>query len=238
MGVVFSCAFGGWAAAQQSASTHYSVNEVFFGSGGALNDCSTTYCAKESLGETGVGTTKSPSYQAHAGFNTDRQPYIQVNVNAANINLGTLTPGTPATATATFSVKTYLASGYTVTTQSPGPASGSYVLNLLTTPTASAPNTEQFGINLAANNSCGNGLPASLGANPVQVPSSAFSFGTVPASYNQACKFMYKNGDTIAQSSSSSGETDYTISYLFNITNTTRAGTYTMDDVLVATSTY
>jgi hypothetical protein len=48
--------------ASQSHSTNYQVNEIFFGGGGALNDCSTHYCAKESIGETAVGTTSSTNY--------------------------------------------------------------------------------------------------------------------------------------------------------------------------------
>jgi hypothetical protein len=81
-------------------------------------------------------------------------------------------------------------------------------------------------------------LPSDLGANPVQVPDSTFSFGTVASGYDTPCQFKYVNGDTIAQSAKSSGETDYTISYIVNINNVTPGGTYTMNHVLVATSTF
>lgn len=241
------CALSGVAQAacgtnQQSCSPGYGVNEVFFGTGGELNACSTGptgYCSKQSAGELGVGNTSSGNqYQAQAGFNTDRVPSLTFIVNAASINLGTLNPGTPATAIATFSVESYLASGYQVTTESPSPKNGSYTMQTPSSPSFSAPTTEQFGMNLAVNNSCGGGLPASLGAAPVQKPDSTFSFGAATANYNQPCKFMYADHDVIATSSSSSGETDYTISYIFNTTNLTPGGTYTFNQVLVATSTF
>jgi len=49
---------------------------------------------------------------------------------------------------------------------------------------------------------------------------------------------MYQKGDTIARATKSSGETDFTISYIFNTTNVTPGGTYTVNQVLVATSTF
>lgn len=219
--------------AAQSSSSHFQVNEVQFGSGGDLHDCSANYCAKTSAGETAVGNTKSTNYQAQGGFNTNRTPYIQFMVNAANIDLGVLSTGSTKTATATFSVKTYLSSGYNVITASDPPKNGNKFLTGLTTPTAPATGQEQFGINLVANTS-----PTTFGANPVQVPSSTFSFGAAAAGYNTANKYKYVKGDVIASSTKSSGETDYTMSYIFNISNTTAGGAYTMQHVLVATSTY
>jgi len=229
----------------QTCSSSYQVDEAFFGTGGELNACSTTYCSKQSAGETGVGNTASTSYQAQAGFNTDRTPSLTMVVNTSSINLGILTPGTTKTATATFNVKSYLASGYIVTTNSPGPKDGSYVMASPASPTASNASSEQFGMNVVSNptsNSTCNTINPSQqvagSADPVQVPGATFSFGFAATNYNQACKFMYHDGDTIAQSNSSSGETDYTISYIFNITSLTPGGQYTMNQSLVATSTF
>lgn len=235
---------------QQSCSSNYAVGEAFFGSGGNLDACSGSYCAKQSAGETAVGNTKSANYQAQAGFNTDREPYIEFKVNTPSVNVGVLSPGTTRVGTATFSVKTYLSQGYQVVTVSDPPANGTRLLQALASPTASNSSVEQFGINLVAN-SCPATAPSSgpgscsgsIGANPVQVPDSTYSFGCAGDScttnnYNQPNKYMYHKGDVVASSSKSSGETDYTITYLFNITSTTPGGTYTMDHVLVATSTY
>ena len=231
--LVISSSTIGLASAAQSSSTNYQVNEVFFGSGGALNVCSTNYCAKESAGETAVGNTKSTNYQAQGGFNTDRTPYLQFLVTNTNTDLGVLSTGSTATTTATFSVKDYLSSGYTVVNASPPPKNGSYTMHNLTSPTASSSGSEQFGINLVANTS-----PTTFGADPSQNPNNTFGFGTAASGYNTANQYKYVNGDAIASSSKSSGETDYTISYIFNISSVTPGGTYTFNHVLVATATY
>ena len=208
--------------AQQSSSTNYSVNEVYFGTGGELNACSTSYCSKQSAGETAVGNTASNAFQAQAGFNTDREPYLAFSVTAGTTDLGVLSVGSAATATGTFAVKTYLAGGYVVTTVSDPPTNtlpNKPALTPLSTPTASSPGTEQFGINLVKNDPATPGCttPTTFGANPVQVPDGTFSYGTVASGYNTCGLFKYVKGDTIARSTKSSGETDYTISYLYNI---------------------
>lgn len=217
----------------QSSSTNYQVNEVFIGSGGELHACGTQFCAKQSAGETAVGNTKSANFQANAGFNTDRTPYIQFVVNNTNIDLGTLTTTSTKTANATFSVKAYLAHGYSVINASGPPTNDSYTMQTLASPTASAAGTEQFGINLAANTS-----PTTFGADPAYIPDNTFSYGAVTPSYSAPNVYMYGLGDTIAFSNSSSSDTSFTISYIFNISHVTPGGTYTLHHVLVATGTY
>lgn len=230
----------GWptlAYAAQSNSPNYSVNEVFFGSGGELNACSASFCSKQSAGETGVGATGSTNFKAQAGFNTNRAESITFVVNNANINLGVLQPGTTYTATASFSVKTYLSNGYQVRTISPPPGNGGHNLNTSPTAIASNRNSEQFGINVVANTTaCG--APINFGAGPLQVPDATFSFGVAASGYNTCGLFKYGVGDVIAASPKSSGETDYTLSYIFNTSNVTPAGTYSMDHTLVATGYY
>lgn len=233
LGLLIAFSVPAVASAAQSSSSSYQVNEVFFGNGGALNVCSSSYCSKQSSGETTVGNPSGSSYQAHAGFNTNREPYIEFTVNSTNIDLGTLTPGTTKTANATFSVKAYLASGYVVTTESDPPTNGSYTMQAPSTPTASDSGSEQFGINLVANTS-----PVSFGSDPAQVPDSSFSYGQVASGYDTANQYKYVKGDTVAYSDKSSGETDYTISYIFNITNLTPGGVYKLHQVLVATATF
>ncbi len=226
------------AGGEQACSSSYAVGQTFFGSGGSLDStCSTSYCAKQALGETGIGLTSSPDYQAQAGFNVDRSPSLEFVVNAANINLGVLSTTSTATATATFSVEAYLASGYSVITASPPPQDGSHTLYALSSPTASVAGTEQFGMNLVSNTTaCG--APANFGANPVQIPSSAYSYGAAASGYNSCGLFEYVQGSTIASSAKSSGETNYTISYIENISNVTPAGSYTMNDQLIAVATF
>lgn len=228
-----SCSTG-----EQACSTNYAVGQTFFGSGGSLDStCSSSYCAKQSLGETGQGLTGSANYQARAGFNVEREPYIQFIVTAASVNLGLLSDTSTATGTASFSVKAYLASGYSVVTASPAPASGTHNLATQSTATASTPGTEQFGINLVKNTTaCG--APTNFGADPVQVPSASYSYGAAAVGYNSCGLFRYVPNSVIASSSESSGETDFTISYIANISNVTPAGQYSVNQLLVATGTY
>lgn len=221
------------ASAAQSSSNNYQVNEVTFGSGGVLRACSATYCSKQSAGELGVGATSSAHYLAQAGFNTDRIPSLTFVVDLANYNLGVMTAGTTVTAESTFSVKSYLTDGYVVINGSDPPKNSSYTMNTLTTPTASNSAAEQFGINLVANTS-----PVTFGADPAQVPSGTFSFGAAAPGYDTPDVYKYAKGDVVAQSLKSTGQTDYTVSYIFNTTASTPGGAYTMDHVLVATSTY
>jgi len=227
-----------------SSSTNYSVDQVFFGAGSQLSACSTSYCSRQSAGDIAAGNIAGTAFQAIAGSNTSRDPYIAFSTSGGTTDLGTLSVAGTATATATFAVKTYLAYGYTVVLASNPPTTpGSFTHTFSTpsTPTAAAtPGTqEQFGVNLVANSTgCATPAPANFGADPVQVPDNTFSYGTVAANYGTCGKFMYHKGDTIASSTKSTGQTDYTMSFIYNITNLTPDGQYTFNGDLVAISTY
>ena len=138
------------------------------------------------------------------------------------INLGDLATTSTGSGTTTFNVKSYLASGYNVYIDGTSPKSSSSGIPLTTMSTAatSQAGIEQFGINLRQNTS-----PA-IGADVVQVPSNIFSFGAPTTAYGTVNNFKYVAGDVIARSTSSSGETDYTMSMIANIATTTRSGIY------------
>lgn len=240
--LISSCFVGTTTAAclnnQQSCSASYGVSHTFFGSGGSLDTtCSTDYCAKQALGELAAGESGSANYKVQAGNNVERQPSLEFMVNTTSVNLGVLSTSSTATATASFSVESYLSSGYSVETISPPPQYGAYTMPAPSTPTASTPSSEQFGMNLVANTTtCG--APANFGANPVEVPSTSYSFGQATANYDTCGKFMYKNGDSVAESTQSSGQTNYTISYIANISNLTPGGQFVMNQQLVAVPTF
>lgn len=220
--------------AQQSQSTSYQVNEVYFGPGGSLDAASPGYRADSTAGDAASGPTSSTNYNAIAGGQTERNEYIELSVTNPNRNLGILQTNTAATTTGTFSVKAYLASGYAVFTASDPPrTSGGSTLNALAAPSASSTGTEQFGINLVANTS-----PSTFGANPVQIPDNTFSYGAAATGYNTANLFKYVKGDIIANSTRSSGTTNYTVSYLYNISSVTDAGDYRFSHIIVATATF
>lgn len=231
----------------QSCGNSFEVNEVFFGSGGgygygagANSTCSNSYCADEALGETTVGNTQGGLFQAWAGFNTFRTPSLTFVVNSGNINIGKLTPTSTGTATTLFAVQTYLASGYTIMTDSPPPQNGGYYMLTSGSATNSTLGSEQFGINLVANT-----VPAALSgvsANPTCATAGFCNMSTVAISsnYNQQNKYYYPSSgvDTLVNVSSSNSLINYTISYIYNISVTTPGGTYTFNQILVATSTF
>ncbi len=225
---------------QQACSSSYGVSRTDFSNGSVTDStCSTStgYCAAQTLGDTTVGLTSGTSYQAQTGYNVDRSPSLEMLVNTASVNAGILSTGSTKTANATFSVESYLSSGYGVYTISPPPTYGTDTLPGLTSPVAATAGTREFGMNLVANTTaCG--APANFGAAPLQVPSSSFSYGSAATNYNTCGLFTYNNGDEIAKSAQSTGETEYTISYIFNIDNTTPAGVYTMNQQLVAVPTF
>lgn len=227
--------------AAQSSSPSYQVNEVQFGTGGQLNASSPNYQAQESVGSTTVGSASSASYQAKAGYLTPNTPFLEMVVNPATISLGTLSSVTTATGTATFHVRAYVDSGYTVISVNDPPVNeeGAF-LSPIAAPSASSAGTEQYGINMVQNlTTCPTPAPANFGANPVLVPNSTFATGQAAAGYNTCGLFKYVKGDTVAQTVTNGwGQTDYTISYIVNINPVSKAGKYTMTQDLVAVATY
>lgn len=215
----------------QSSSTNYQVDEVFFGVGGELEACSDSYCAKQSIGETAAGTTSSTNYEAQAGFNTTDVPLLEVAVNG-NVDFGLLSAEATATGIASVQVRTYLASGYELLITGLPPYTANRTLDTSATPAASQTGTELFGINLRANST------PDIGADPVQIPDSTFSFGVPDSNYNLANSFAYQNGDVIAHSTSSSGQTNYTLSMIANIAATTPAGQYETSLSVVAVAKF
>ena len=219
--------------ADESSSTNYKVDQTFFGSGGELENSSANYKAKTTVGELGVGETSSANYRAFAGFNTTDAPYIEFVVTADNIDLGYLDTASAKTANGTFSIRAWQSQGYVVVTASDPPvnSTGGQFLAPLVGGGATSPGTEQFGVNLVANTT-----PVNFGAAPVQTNS--YAFGQAATGYNTANNFRYNKGDIVAQATQSSSVTNYTMSYLFNISPVTPAGSYTFNHILVATATY
>jgi hypothetical protein len=240
------------AAGQDTCDSSYGVSGAAFTSGADFtgNMCDGSgNCAIGSAGQNAAGLScdaTSGGFCTQAGFNTSL-PYIELDITGnPNVDVGVLKDNETHVGTATFSVKTYLAQGYQVTTSSPGPKNGSYAMQLMGTPGAGAAGTEGFGMNVVAN-SCPAAAPAlptkggcttSFGADPSQNPDSTFSYGNAASGYDTANSYKYQDQSIIAQSAKSTSFTDYTISYLFNISGVTPAGTYTMNQSIVATSTF
>lgn len=233
--------FGGVAFAQYS-SGNYKANEVFFGAGGDTNQSSASYKASASAGALGVGDYSSANYQAYSGFLTPNEPFLELVVDTPIVNFGVLDPSTTRTTTASFHVRAYIDSGYTVQTMSQPPSyttgPNTYTLPAMTTLGSPAAGTEQFGINMVGPNNIGAG---NFGSNPSPQPNGTFATGVAAPGYDTVNQFKYNVGDTIAQTpagSSGWGETQYTISYIANVKVLTPAGNYTMNHDLVVVATY
>ena len=227
--------------AQTSSSTSYQVNEATFGAGGDVNASSASYNARGSAGNLGVGESTSSSYAAFAGSVTPTDEYLELNVTGGTVDLGTLTTSSTGIGTASFYVRTYLNEGYVIKTMSGTPANGARTLAAMTGGGASSQGTEQFGINLVANTAPTNGsYPSGAGTDPSQVPSSTYANGQAATGYDTANSFKYNTGDTIASSSSARawGQTNYTITYIANISGVTPGGQYYVDHDIVAIPTY
>jgi len=221
------------AGAQPTESSNYRLDEAFIGPGGTIDSNSSGYNLRGSLGDLGVGESSSAGYNLLAGYTTDAAPTLIFRVNAVAIDLGILSAGQTKTGIATFSAGSYNAEGYVIQTVSEPPTSSGNPLDSITVAASSQIGTEQFGINLRANTS-----PVSFGADPAQIPDSSFSFGYAATGYNTPNQYQYNQGDVIARSDQSSGVTDFTLSYIANIANTTPSGLYSMEHYLVATSTF
>jgi hypothetical protein len=232
------------ALAQYENSTNYSMNESLIGAEGNFNSASADYKTNPSsddggltLGQsTSANNQSSTNYQVNPGFDTTEQPGLTIVVNSPNVNLGTLSQSLATFATSTFDVRDYTSYGYVVQIVGSTPSNSGHNLTALTTDTASSAGTEQFGINTVFNTVAGEG------ANPVQVPSSAFSFGVAGDGthnyYTQSDKYRFNSGETIASSPKTSGDTTFTVTFMANMSTTTRGGVYTGNLDLVATGTF
>ncbi len=231
--IVFIGAILAWPiTAYASKSTNYQINEDFVGGIGGTYSSSTNYQAIDSGATPAVGDSASTNYQIKSGATTTDDPNLSFAVNTGSVGLGALSPASTATATATFSVMNYTSYGYVVQIFGNTPTYNSHSLTAMAG-TSSQVNTEQFGINLASNSS-----PTTFGSDPVQVPNSGFSYGTAATGYGATNTYRYNSGDTIAQATKSSGQTNYTISYVANMAGNTPAGAYSGAQTLICTGTY
>lgn len=217
--------------AQTSSSPSYKMVESDFGAVDNKQNCSGSYCARVSLGSgdfyksmSANGTLFSPL------LSTD--PVLEMITTPDTEDLGELATSKTSTKTMIIKVRSYLSDGYTLQIVGTAPKYGSHTLNTPATPENSQVGKEQFGINLVANTS------PNIGSNPLQVPSDQISFGVVSDDYKTANKFMYRSGDMVASSSVATGQTEYKLSIIVNISSNTPAGDYKGNYSAVVTSKF
>lgn len=230
---VFAVTFGLTAQplfAQTSSSENYQITETHFNSGTAnTKSCSGSYCAQATIGDMSRSVGKSS-----AAFDPkpEDEEVLEVIVDPGESNLGVLTTDHTATKTVILRVRNNLSEGYIVQLIGEPPRYNEHVLKTSQTPAAATPGVEFFGINVVANTA------PLIGAAPAQVPGNQGVFGQAADGYNTANMFKFESGDVIARSTQPSGRTDYTISMVVNISNTTPAGKYTADYATLVIPTY
>lgn len=143
-------------------------------------------------------------------------------------DMGELSPRSTLTAQSQMAVGTNASGGFAITAYGTPPTAGTSVISGLTTPTESRPGTNQFGINLAANNT------PQVGKDPEGVWTNAIA----SPGYGAADKYKYVSGDVVASSPDVSLMKKFTVSYIMNSSEGLRAGVYTTTITFVASGRF
>lgn len=219
------------AAGVDSKSDNYQAANTVFGAGG-VQSCSGEFCSEQSVGETAVGDSSGTNYGIKAGASFNKDALLEVSVDGGMKDLGLQADDATSADSIGMSVRSYLSSGYVVQLLGSPPKINGHIINNMATPTASQAGVEQFGVNLVANTT------PLVGSDAVQVPDNTFSYGTVKPGYDSLNLFKFNENDIIAQSNSSTGQTNYTLSFIMNIAPNTPAGLYVTHLQVLVVPTY
>jgi len=196
-------------------STNYKIWLDNLGAYGGKAD-STNYKIDSNFKAESGDISQSSSFREKVSFAPiAAEPTVGFSVQSVSLNFGQLSASSTAYSSHTFSAYTNSASGYTIKVYGE-PLHTSYhnLTAIGATAENSAIGTEQFGINLASNST------PIIGADPDG------GIGQAAANYNTTNKFAYLEGDTIASADNFSFQTDFTVSVIVNIADTTPAGNY------------
>jgi len=132
-------------------------------------------------------------------------------------DMGQLSASSTLTAQSQMAVGTNASGGFAVTASGTPLAAGTNVIDSPTTPTVSKKGTNQFGMNLVANND------PTVGEDP----EGPFTNAVASADYGVPNKYKFVSGDIIAYSPNVSLMKKFTVSYIVNSSKDLRAGVYT-----------
>jgi hypothetical protein len=241
--VVCAGLFVGIAYAADPESAHYQFVETDLGGGGLVPASSANYQSVQSVNNTGVGTSSSSDFQFVGGTPAPKDPFLTLAILNNNASFNALfSTSAAAYATAEFAVIDYTSYGYAVQIVGNTPSNGNHSIPAMSDgsggPTTSTPGFEQFGMNLVKNtNFCGSGCD--VGADPNRGQFGTDSAHANPTSnYDTSGEFYYSSGDSVVNSTKSSGEIDYTLSYVVNVGSLTPGGEYTSNQSIICTGTY
>jgi len=158
----------------------------------------------------------------------------QVADNCAETNetyytdMGLLEPQATLSAQSQMSVGTNATGGFAITANGSPPSAGTSVIDALPASTESKPGTNQFGINLVANDTPVVGSdPEGPWANAITSPD-----------YGVANRYKYIPGDVVAYSPNVSLMKKFTVSYILNTRADLRAGVYSTTITYIASGRF
>lgn len=152
---------------------------------------------------------------------------LSFTLATATVALGALSTAATGTGTSAMTVSTNAATGYSLTYSGTTLTSGTSTITALASPTASAVNGKQFGLNLMSNTT-----PA------IGTAVSGSGTGTPSTGYNTTNLFKFNTGDTIASATVPTNSNTYTASYIANISGATSAGVYSTVLTYTATANF
>lgn len=144
-------------------------------------------------------------------------------------NMGEMSATETLVAQSQMSVGTNASGGFAITVNGNPFTAGTSVVQSPSTPTLSRPGTDQFGINLVANDA-----PA-VGLDPVGLENTNI---IVSSDYNIPNSYKYRSGDLIAYSPNVSLMGKFTVSYIVNSSPDLRAGVYTTTLTYIASGRF
>lgn len=143
-------------------------------------------------------------------------------------DMGELSPNRTLTAQSQMAVGTNASGGFAVTANGYPMSAGANIIDSPTVPTESKPGTNQFGINLVANNN------PSVGNDP----EGDWANAVASADYSVPNKYKYVPGDTVAFSPNVSLMKKFTVSYIVNSSVDLRPGVYTTTVTYIASGRF
>lgn len=147
----------------------------------------------------------------------------QVSDNCASTNenyytdMGDLSHTSTLTAQSQMAVGTNASDGFVITANGGPLSAGTNVIDAPSTPTESKKGTNQFGINLVANNS------PTVGSDP----EGTWANAVASSEYSVPNKYKYVPGDVVAYSPNVSLMKKFTVSYIVNTNQNLKPGVYT-----------
>lgn len=143
-------------------------------------------------------------------------------------DMGDLNPNSTLSAQSQMAVGTNASSGFAITASGTAPSAGTKQITPAAKPTESRKGTDQFGINLVANNQ------PNIGADP----EGEFTNAVPSPMYSQPNKYTYNSGDVVAYSPNVSLMRKFTVSYILNSSPDLKAGVYSTTITFVASGRF